>query len=73
MEKTKQTELKTPRQVKQEFAESGKSIAEWARENKFPPNRVYRILDGNDLGIRGMAFQIRKALGIGQIKPGQKQ
>ncbi len=56
--------LKSINQVKDDFLNSGKSIAEWARENNFSPDLVYRILKNNRIPQRGESHKIAVQLGI---------
>ena len=39
--------IKSIKQVRDDFSQSGISIAEWARINNFSPDLVYRILKNN--------------------------
>lgn len=55
----------TPTQVKDEFDRQGLSIAEWARENDFPPPLVYRVLSGA-IPKRGKSHEIAVCLGLKQ-------
>lgn len=56
--------LKTPAQVREEFDRKGASIAEWARENNLPPQRVYDVLQERNKGVRGKAHKAAVLLGI---------
>lgn len=56
--------LKSIKQVKDDFLTSGKSIAEWSRENNFSPDLVYRILKNNRIPQRGESHKIAIQLGI---------
>jgi len=56
--------LKSIKQVKDDFLISGKSIAEWSRENNFSPDLVYRILKNNRIPRRGESHKIAVQLGI---------
>lgn len=60
--------VKSIQQIKNEFSESGASIAEWARENSFSPDLVYRILRNNRIPKRGESHQIAIKLGIKEKK-----
>ncbi len=53
----------TPEQVKAEFERQGVSIADWARDNGFPPPLVYRVLNGAS-PKRGTSHKIAVELGI---------
>ena len=63
---TRKKGLKTPEEVRAEFESRGEPIAEWARQNGFPPLRVYDVVQGRTLGVRGEAHRIAVALGIKQ-------
>ena len=56
--------LKTPQQVKAEFARAGVSIGSWAKANGFKREQVYAILSGNTKAKYGTAHQIALALGL---------
>lgn len=45
--------IKSIQQVKEEFNSSGISIAEWSRENNFPAQLVYQILNHTRIPQRG--------------------
>lgn len=55
--------------AKQVIAESGVSIAEWARANGFSGGLVYQVLDGKRKCVRGQSYRIAVALGIKDGKP----
>lgn len=42
----------------------GKTIRQWAEENGFPPNAVYRALNGIEKGHYGQSYAILAAAGI---------
>lgn len=56
--------LKTPEDVKREFAEQGVCVADWARERGFPPHRVYDVLNRRGECTRGITHEIAVELGI---------
>lgn len=60
--------IKSITQVREEFSGAGKSIAEWARENDFSPDLVYRILKNNKIPKRGESHRIAVKLGIKEQK-----
>lgn len=60
--------LRSIQQVKDDFSSTGKSIAEWARENNFSPDLVYRILKTNQIPKRGESHKIAVKLGIKEQK-----
>jgi len=49
--------------VRQWFDQTGTSVAEWAREHKFPVALVYRVLAGR-ITKRGKSHEIAVRLGI---------
>ena len=55
----------TPEEVKAEFNRHGVTIAEWARVNGYPPQLVYRILNGVE-PKRGLSHKIAVQLGLKQ-------
>ena len=55
-------------QVRDDFIKSGISIAEWARDNNFSPDLVYRILKNNKVPRRGESHKIAVKLGIKEQK-----
>lgn len=60
--------VKTIKQVRDSFSNSGISIAEWARDNNFSPDLVYRILKNNKVPQRGESHKIAIKLGIKEYK-----
>lgn len=57
-------QTKTPDQVKQEFISSGTPVSNWATENGFVPQEVYKVLNGQSKGNFGRAHKIAVALGL---------
>lgn len=57
-------QTKTPKQVKQDFIDKGIPVTDWATENGFTPQEVYKVLNGQSKGNFGRAHQIAVALGI---------
>lgn len=55
--------------AKQLIAESGVSIAEWARANGFSSGLVYQVLEGKRKCVRGQSYRIAVALGIKDGNP----
>lgn len=55
---------KTAKQIKDEFARNGMTISEWANQNGYNRNRVYRILNGFDKGLYGEGHEIAVKLGL---------
>lgn len=60
--------IKSIKQVRDDFSQSGISIAEWARINNFSPDLVYRILKNNKVPLRGESHRIAVKLGIKEQK-----
>ena len=54
----------TPDQVKQQFKQRGVTVKEWAEENGFRTNAVYRVLNGIDKAYYGNGHKIAVALGL---------
>jgi len=54
----------TPEQLKADFEARGESFANWARENGYLPNKVYRVVNGLDKAKRGRAHEIAVKLGL---------
>lgn len=56
----------TAQTFKTQLQRQGKTIRQWAVENGFPPNAVYRALNGVEKGCFGQAHAILVAAGIKQ-------
>lgn len=56
--------LRTPDQVRKQFADKGISIASWAVANGFSYNLVLEVLAGRKKGIRGESHRIAVKLGL---------
>ena len=56
--------MASPAEIKALFIAQGWSVADWARDNGFPANLVYRVLRGETDCRRGKTHQIGIALGI---------
>jgi len=54
---------------KTQLRRQGKTIRQWAVENKFPPTAVYRVLNGIDKANFGRAHNIAVAAGIKATDP----
>lgn len=54
----------SPIQVKSKFRREGKTFTEWASENGYPRNAVYRVLNGFDKANYGRAHEIAVKLGL---------
>lgn len=57
---------KTPQQIKADFDARGIPVAQWADQNGFPRDAVYRVLNGYTPCKRGLPHRIAVALGIKQ-------
>ncbi|QEW05631.1 DNA-binding protein [Nitrincola iocasae] len=58
------TKILTPDQVKAKFRENGITISQWAKDNGYQRNAVYRVLNGFDKGFYGQSHEIAVKLGI---------
>jgi len=56
----------TTAQFKALLRRQGKTIRQWAEENDFPPEAVYRALNGVEKGNFGRAHEILVRAGIKQ-------
>lgn len=54
----------TVQSFKSRLRSQGKTIRQWAEENDFPPNAVYRVLGGFEKGHFGQAHAILVKAGI---------
>lgn len=54
----------TPEQVKQQFRTRGLTLTQWATENGYGRDAVYRVLNGKDKAHFGRAHEIAVALGL---------
>jgi gp16 family phage-associated protein len=54
----------TIQHFKSRLRSQGKTIRQWAAENGFPPNAVYRVLGGFEKGHFGQAHAILVKAGI---------
>lgn len=54
----------TPDQVKQKFRDEGKTFTEFANENNYSRNDVYRVLNGQLKGHYGIGHEIAVKLGL---------
>lgn len=59
----------TAQQFKTLLRRQGKTIRNWAEENQFPPNSVYRVLNGVDKANFGRAHDIAVKAGIKSTEP----
>ncbi|AAQ13935.1 MULTISPECIES: DNA-binding protein [Pseudomonas] len=58
------TKALTADQVKQRFRQAGKTFTEWAKENGYARNDVYRVLNGQLKANYGQAHEIAVKLGL---------
>lgn len=56
--------IRSSKEVIREFEKRGISIASWAREKGFNPDRVYQVLSARHRPLRGESHRIAVALGI---------
>ena len=54
----------TADQVKEKFRRAGKTITQWALENGYTRNEVYRVLNGRAKAHYGKAHDIAVKLGL---------
>jgi gp16 family phage-associated protein len=54
----------TPEEVKAKFRKEGKTFTEWAKENGYTRNAVYRALNGFDKCLYGKSHEIAVKLGL---------
>ena len=54
----------TSNEIKAKFRAEGKTITEWALDNGFHRNAVYRVLNGFDKAHYGRAHEIAVKLGL---------
>jgi len=54
----------TPQQFKEALAKRGKTITEWAKENGYTREEVYRVLNGQSKARYGKGHEIAKKLGL---------
>lgn len=58
------TKVLTPNQVKERFRARGITVTQWAEEQGYRRNAVYRVLNGFDKANYGRAHEIAVALGL---------
>lgn len=63
--------MKTPEEVKQEFAERGLSISGWAKSRGYSQALVYQVLNGSRKALRGESHKIAVELGLKAGKTGR--
>ncbi len=61
---TQPATLRTPEEIRQEFAVRGIAISSWAREMGFSPGLVHQVLAGRLRCVRGQAHQVAVILGL---------
>ncbi|MFV5413876.1 DNA-binding protein [Acinetobacter baumannii] len=54
----------TKEQVKKNLRAQGKTLVQWAQENNFEINDVYRVIGGSRKGHYGKGHEIAVALGL---------
>ncbi|OTG96013.1 hypothetical protein B9T24_09695 [Acinetobacter sp. ANC 4654] len=60
--------VKSIQQIKNEFHSKGITFSDWAKENNFSPELVYRVLKMNRVPVRGESHKIAIKLGIKEQK-----
>lgn len=63
------TKALTAEQVKERFRQRGKTFTEWAEENGYTRNEVYRVLNGQAKANYGKAHDIAVKLGMKVTDP----
>ena len=58
----------TPEQVKAMFRQQGKTFTQWAQDNGYSRNAVYRVLNGFDKATYGKSHEIAVKLGLKTIQ-----
>lgn len=53
-------------QVKAKLARKGKTLKQWANENNFDEDTVYKVVAGTRKGYHGIGHQIAVAIGMKQ-------
>lgn len=61
---TPERNVKTPEQVKAQFAAQGKTMSSWAREHGYKPRDVQLVINGFSKARHGKGHEIAVALGI---------
>ena len=56
--------MSTPQQVRERFRREGKTLGQWAKDNGFKPESVYRVMGGIDKGYYGRSHDIAVKLGL---------
>lgn len=59
-----QKRIRTPNEVKDEFARKGICLSSWARQHGIAPRHVYDVLGGRTMGKYGDAHRAAVLLGI---------
>ena len=55
----------TPKdQAKKRIYEQGLTVKQWAEKHQYPVPEVYKVLNGERIGLYGHSHQIAKALGL---------
>jgi gp16 family phage-associated protein len=60
-------QVKTPEQVKEDFAKRGETITDWAKKHGYTREEVYRVLNGQNKARYGKGHEIAKKLGLKTI------
>ncbi len=56
--------ITTPIELRKKFDSEGKTFAEWATNNGFEPQEVYKVLNGQAKCKRGKGHKIAVLLGL---------
>lgn len=71
----KPSTTRTPQEVRAEWLRKGMSQNDWARAHGFHPATVSQVLNGKNMGARGVGHKIAVTLGIKDgviVEDGQK-
>ncbi|PIQ25114.1 DNA-binding protein [bacterium (Candidatus Blackallbacteria) CG18_big_fil_WC_8_21_14_2_50_49_26] len=58
------SQIKTIQEVRDDFAQKGVTIRQWARENGFNEKTVYAVITGLNKGKYGAAHNVAVLLGV---------
>lgn len=50
--------------VKQRLYQQGLTVKQWAEQNEYKPNQVYRVLNGESKALYGIGHEIATKLGL---------
>lgn len=56
--------MTTPEQIKNELYQQGLTLKDWAKQNGYKPNQVYRVMNGESKALYGIGHEIAIKLGL---------